>query len=353
MDGTAAVIGGGIGGLATAIGLQTAGWRVTVYERAAALPTTGTALGIWPSALRALDALGLGDQVRSAGRAQDSGAFLRPDGSVIATIDVTTMTRRSGDPVHLLSRPPLLRALAGALQPDTIRFGSAVTDPRTLRDSDLVVAADGINSRIRGALFGRRHQPRYVGATAWRGTVDGDVSSVTETWGEGARFGITPQESGRTNWFAGALVPEGQHSPGAEVALLRGLFGHWHPAVRRVLDQLTEATVLRHDLYDLRPPLPSYVHGNVALIGDAAHAMTPDLGRGACEALIDGVTLARQLIEAPDLGTGLAGYDRERRRPTQRLAGTARLVSRMAHARTLTPLRDLAMKTALRFGAPD
>lgn len=353
MNGRAAIIGGGIVGLATAIGLQTAGWEVQVFERADSLPTTGTALGIWPSALRALDTLGVGDQVRATGRAQHSGAFLRPDGSVIATIDVGKMTRRSGDPVYLLSRPPLLRMLAGALKPDTLRFGQEVADPRTMRDFDVVVAADGINSRIRTALFGPAYRPRYVGATAWRGTVDGDVSSVTETWGEGARFGITPQEAGRTNWFAGVRVAEGQRSPGGEVRQLRELFGHWHPAVRRVLDQLTEADVLRHDLYELHPALPSLVSGNVALIGDAAHAMTPDLGRGACEALIDGASLARHLVEALDVPAALRGYDGERRRATQRLAGTARMVNRMAHTRTLTSVRDAAMKVALRFGSPD
>jgi 2-polyprenyl-6-methoxyphenol hydroxylase-like FAD-dependent oxidoreductase len=134
--------------------------------------------------------------------------------------------------------------------------------------------------------------------------------------------------------------------------MLRTLFGSWHEGVRQVLDGLREDGILRHDLYDLAPPLSTFVDGNVALIGDAAHAMTPDLGRGACEALVDGVTLGRCLVVAPGVRPGLAEYDRQRRRSVQRLARMSRTMGRVAHARRFTPLRDVAVRAALRLGPP-
>lgn len=346
MTPTASIVGGGIGGLTAAVALQQRGWRVTVYERAAGPPTTGTALGLWPAALTALDSIGLGDRARRLGRRQESGAFLRPDGSRIAAI-------RSGgaDAVHLLSRPPLLGLLADALEADTVRWGADVAGPDGLR-ADVVVGADGLHSQLRARAFGARYHTRYVGATTWRGTVDGDVGSTSETWGEGTRFGITPHEGGRTNWFACARVPAGQRAPGREIPALRARFGHWHPEVRRVLDALTEDTILRHDLYELAPALPSYVSGNLALVGDAAHAMTPDLGRGACEALIDGVTLAECLATGASVPAALRDYDARRRRSTQRLARASRLVNRMAHARRLLPVRDAALRGALAAAPP-
>src|SRR4051812_21541884 len=269
MEKTAAIIGGGIGGLATAIALRTAGWSVEVFERGSGLPTTGTALGLWPSALAALDTLGVGAEVRSLGRRQHAGAILRPDGRRIATMDMTALSRLAGDSVYLLSRPPLLRLLAGALDPDTVRFGVDVPDVRALTGYSVVIAADGINSRARTTLFGERYGTRYVGATAWRGTVDGDTDTFTETWGGLARFGVTPQESGRTNWYACLVTPPGGHAPDGEATELRRIFGGWHAEVRRVLGGLREDTILRHDLHDLMRPPPAYVAGRVALIGDA------------------------------------------------------------------------------------
>jgi 2-polyprenyl-6-methoxyphenol hydroxylase-like FAD-dependent oxidoreductase len=351
--GSVAIIGGGIGGLAAARALDRTGWQVQVFERAAEIDVAGTALGMWPPALAALDVLGLGAAVRRAGAPQQGGSFLRPDGSRIAKVAVGAGRRAAADPVYLLSRPALLRLLVQGLPAGGVRFGSDVDDVRALQaDHDLVVVADGVFSRTRSALFGDTTRATYAGATAWRGTVVGTTTTVTETWGPGQRFGITPREDGHTNWYASAMVPERSAAPAGELAELRDRFGGWHAGVRRILDALREPDILRHDLYDLRPPLPTYVSGNAVLIGDAAHAMTPDLGRGACEALIDAVTLARCVSGVARIADGLVAYDRMRRRPTQRLARMSRLVGRMAHARRFRAARDLAARAAAAVGPP-
>jgi 2-polyprenyl-6-methoxyphenol hydroxylase-like FAD-dependent oxidoreductase len=146
--------------------------------------------------------------------------------------------------------------------------------------------------------------------------------------------------------------PEGERSPESELATLRSAFGEWPAPSPEILNALTERDVMRPDLYDLAPPLPTLVTDKVALIGDSAHAMTPDLGRGACEALVDAVTLSDHLISIKDIPAALTAYDRARRRPTQRLAALSHRMSRLAGARRLRGLRDAVVRAALADGPP-
>ncbi|WP_433266227.1 FAD-dependent oxidoreductase [Actinosynnema sp. CS-041913] len=316
----AAVIGGGVGGLTAAIGLRKSGWEVTVYERSAALPTTGTGLGIWRNAIEALDELGLADAARRAGRKQPDGSLRKPDGKVIGALRAD---------VHLLTRPALLNLLADALPADTIRFGAAVTWQDC--DEDLIVAADGINSATRRALFGV--DVRQSGAIGWRGTVDLEVEAGGETWGKGVKFGLTPQADGRTNWYA-------MTGPDAD---LQSVFEGWHDPIPQVLAQSKD--VLRHSL-DYLPALRSYYQGRTVLLGDAAHAMTPDLGQGACQAIIDAVTLAK-FLKTHNVQEGLHNYDKTRRRTTQRMTKQSLTLNRLARLRHFTGIRDTALKAAL------
>jgi 2-polyprenyl-6-methoxyphenol hydroxylase-like FAD-dependent oxidoreductase len=321
-------------------------------ERALAQPITGTGLGMWPSALRALDQLGLGELARETGRPQASGAIRRPDGSVIAPLDMDKVRRKHGEGVYLLSRPALLGLLSAALPDGVVRYGSTVDDPLSLRGTyDLVVGADGINSKVRRSIFGTRHDLRYAGMTTWRGVAALDTSAGSETWGMGTKFGLTPEEPGRTNWYAVLSAPEGYQPSLDDAAELRRLFGTWHDPIPAIIDRYAESHPIRHDLHYLGPPLPSYVDRNVALLGDAAHAMTPDLGQGACQALIDGVALADCLAGA-DVAAGLRSYDNLRRQPTQRIAAMALRASRLSQLKRFTGLRNAAVRVALAIGTP-
>lgn len=342
-----AVVGGGVGGLAAAAGFASDGWRVTVLERAADRATDGTALGIWPDAVRALDELGLGARLRERSTRETGGSFCRPDGTVLARMDVERVTR--GGEVRLIARADLVALLADVVPDGVVRFGAPVTELSALRaEHDLVVGADGVRSTVRAHLLGAAGRDTYLrstGTVAFRGVARVRVGGGTETWGRAARFGVLPHGAGRAcaNWYATLPVAE-VRAAGDDVTLLAERFGGWHDPVPRVLARVAEDGYLRHDLVEVHPRLPRYTDGrSLALVGDAAHAMTPDLGQGACQALVDGLVLATSM-RGRDVPGGLAAYERARRGPTQAMAALARAIHRLAQARRGVRLRDAILR---------
>lgn len=127
-------------------------------------------------------------------------------------------------------------------------------------------------------------------------------------------------------------------------------FGGWRGPIEDLVPHLRDP--IRHALFVV-PRLPTYVDGDVALLGDAAHAMTPDLGRGACEALVDAVALADALRDADSVRAGLAAYDRIRRRPTQRVARMAAAASWLTTWRRALPVRDAILRLSASLPTPD
>lgn len=214
-----------------------------------------------------------------------------------------------------------------------------------VRGSRAVVGADGIHSVVRDQVFGAGHGLRYSGYSAWRGLVAGGYGPSGETLGRGRKFGITGVEGGRTNWFAPVWSPAGMRYPGGHLAELRRLFGDWADPIPEILASTDESDIIRHDLYYVGPALKSYVRGRIALVGDSAHAMPPDLGQGACQALVDGTVLGHCLATMTDVEAALGRYDSLRRKPSQAIAATARRIGLL----TMRPNLEIPRNALLRL----
>ncbi|MER6390636.1 FAD-dependent monooxygenase [Streptomyces sp. NPDC001523] len=363
MGSTAVVVGGGIGGLAAAIGLRRIGWEVTVVEREPTLEDAGAGISLAANGLRALDELGVGEAVRDASRGQYSGGTRTPRGGWLTRMDGLALEKAVGTPIMGIPRSTLHRLLRDSLPVEALLIGSEVdsieqVDPGTVRvgcgdtllDADLVVGADGIGSKVRSHLHPVHPGPVYSGSTVLRAVTEKAVDLRTDfelTWGHGAEFGHIAFQDGRAEWHAVLDLPAGTRfaDPLAE---LRRRFQTWHSPIPALLDATRPAAVLHHDVNELRTPLASYTVGRTTLLGDAAHAMTPNLGQGACQALEDAVTLAAVLATESTVEAALARYDAERRPRSQAVARAARQAGRMG--RQLShPLAVALRNTAMRL----
>ncbi|OUC92890.1 FAD-dependent monooxygenase [Streptosporangium minutum] len=395
----AVVVGAGIGGLTAAVALQQQGWDVTVFERASSLDPVGSGLAVAANALKALDTIGVGDEIRKLSAIQGEAGVRRADGRWLMKTTEEATSARHGDSVVLLRRADLVDALSACLAPGTVRLNTTVTgvDPETGRvtvetgsprtdradspaagtvdrtgtgaaggtaagpegvetgaaggamdrtgtgaaggtgiwtadvEADLVVAADGIHSPIRAALFPGHPGPRYSGVTSWRVLIPGGgvPGQTFESWGDGKVFGVMPLAGGMAYCYGTDTVPAGGGGGDQRAELLR-LFGKWHAPIPALLAAASSENVLRNDVHYLATPLPAMHRGKVALLGDAAHAMTPNMGQGACQAIEDAVVLAHFAGES----AGLAGYT------AARLERTAKIVARSASICRASQLRN-------------
>ncbi|HEX6107838.1 MAG TPA: FAD-dependent monooxygenase [Ktedonobacteraceae bacterium] len=338
----AIIIGGGIGGVTAAIALKRAGLDVTVFERAEELQEVGSGLPLWTNALRALHKIDLTDELEKSGVQVTSLSVSTWSGDAMADARNDKYLKRLGTITIVVHRAELLALLLKTLGEDRVQLGTTCVgftqdatgvcarfaDGQEAR-GDVLIGADGIHSVIRTQLFGLI-KPGYVGYTCWRG-----LAHITRTgletwaWGKGCQFGIIPMSQGRVYWFVQKYAPEGEKDkPGGRKNEVLELFHDWHDPIPAVIEATAETDVLRNDIYELKH-LRQWSHGRVTLLGDAAHAMTPNLGQGACQAIEDAVALGECLKNTTDIPGALKLYEKRRVTRANRIALLAHLIGQV------------------------
>lgn len=327
-----AIIGGGIAGLTTAIALRQVGINVTIYEANKELRPAGAGIALAANAVKAFELLDLRDRILTYGNPFEHFSILDKQGKTITESDYFAAVEKykviGSFSIH---RADLQKALLEAIEDIPLYLGHKFLS-LTQNDAgvtllfrnghtatfDYVLAADGIHSAVREQLVPDT-QIRYAGYTCWRGVTDTapaglNPGQATETWASEGRFGIVPLQGGRVYWFAcinAATNEDPRFRNFTKTDLLRH-FGQLHAPVAEIIGLTPEKRILHNDIIDLKP-LRRLAYGRVLLMGDAAHAMTPNMGQGACQGIEDAVVLQELIRQYPrDLSEAFRQFEKVR-----------------------------------------
>jgi 2-polyprenyl-6-methoxyphenol hydroxylase-like FAD-dependent oxidoreductase len=336
------VVGGGIGGLTLAALLRRRGRDCLVLERAPRFAPVGAGIVLQPNAVKALRIGGIDAAVVGRGAPMERMQIRDSRGRILSEIEARSFQDAFSAGVAGFHRATLHAALLDLIEPGSIRLGVAVRSCGESREGAFVelesgervegagvVGADGLRSAVRRTMV-KDGEPVYSGYTSWRGiTGRGPFwpsGQMSESWGEGARFGLVAIDSDRLYWFATANVAAGREDRGKASLLAR--FGSWHEPIRAVIEATSDEAILRTDIAD-RDPIGRWSEGRVTLLGDAAHPMTPNLGQGGGQAIEDAVVLDLCLSATDDVAAAFKDYESRRIERTARVVREARRFGRV------------------------
>jgi len=341
---TAAVVGGGIGGLAAAAALRRAGIDASVYEQAPQLGEVGAGVLIGPNSVRLLHRLGLAASIDAVGGWVGEGStYYRHDGTRVGPVMTTDSAGWAA--MYGMHRADLIGVLRGGVPGGRIHPGHravsfdqdaekarVIFENGAVAEADLVIGADGIHSAMqRFVTVGST--PVFSGQISYRGVLEtarvpGWPPRVFQVWmGEGKHIIVFPLRAGELLNFV-CFVPaeramrESWSAPGDPDAL-RAAFEGFAAPVTGLLRQID--STFWWGLYD-REPLAEWTSGRLALLGDAAHPMLPHLGQGANQSIEDAFALAAVLKDASaaDVPAALSRYAAVRRRRTNVVQANSR-----------------------------
>ena len=356
------IIGGGIAGLTTAIALQKIGFKTVVFEAAPEIKPLGAGLILAANAIKALERIGIAHKIIPAGQPLSRFVILDHRGKTISEANSTQLSERYGLHNFAIHRVDLHQVLMDAWKDNYLQTGKkavriiqnseSVTvhfEDGTQHMTEYLLIADGVHSAIRQQLL-PYSTPRYAGYTCWRAIVENNglmQNIATETWGAAGRMGIVPLANNKIYWFLCINALQNDTTiRSLNASQLAARFKNYHTPIPQLLQATQDEQMILNDISDIKP-IDQYAFGRVLLLGDAAHATTPNMGQGACQAIEDAAVL---LDECEKTGTDLLkvfpNFERRRLQRTHTIVNRSWSLGKMAQLTHpwLIALRNGAMR---------
>ncbi|WP_024770957.1 FAD-dependent monooxygenase [Aquimarina macrocephali] len=365
MTNNISIIGGGIGGLVTALSFDKLNIPYRLYERAAYLKEVGAGIWLSPNALQVLEWINpallkeIQDSGNSFNRILVANHKLKP----ISDSNQEFVQKTFGYTTMAIHRGKLQQILYKYVVQENIELNKTFEEYFLNSDKSLkvnftdgtsiqtksIIGADGINSSVRKQLF-PNSKIRYSGQTCWRGISDYDLNSELKSvgftlWGQKFQFGISKISDGKVYWFAVKLSePNLQDDKENLKNVLTTMFSGFDPLVNEVIENTPIDKIIRGDLSDLEL-LKKWSIQNICLIGDAAHSMTPDLGQGGAQAIEDAFYVSHFIKKSKSIETAYEDFYNYRKSKVEKLVKQSRITSKIAITnRFIEIIRNFTLK---------
>lgn len=352
------ILGGGIAGLTAAISLKKLGFKTIVYESSQTIEGIGAGLGLASNALKALEYLGLSQGIPAIGTKVTASHIRDSFGKTIAIADATLVSELD-DQNFAVHRKDLHQYLFSQLEKNEVipdkRLVSFIQSKEevfiefedgTSDTSDYLIAADGVGSVVRQQLF-PHSKPRYAGYTCWRAIIKNpglQLTDSSETWGKEGRFGYVALPNNLIYWYACINTKKKDIRTYTAQDLLENFKNYHHP-IPKILADTRDEDLLQNDILDIKP-ISQFTCERVLLIGDAAHATTPNMGQGACMALEDVAVLMHELKQTKDVERAFHSFEKKRVKRTRFIINTSRKMGVIAQFEnpTLISIRNAVFR---------
>jgi len=361
------IVGGGIAGLTSAILLEQIGYEVEIAEQAEKWEPVGAGIVLWPNCMKVMEASGIREDVERRGNILQELNVVGLNGKLINGFNFSSISKNEKLNAIGIFRQELHRALVNGLKTVKVTLGISIekledkgnsvkvqfTDGKN-SEYDFVVGADGIHSKTRELVFGNV-KLRYSGSAGWRFTISRNTEEheAYEIWNSGKRMGIVP--IGRDMYYCFSTV--NTHSNNNSLRNIsiddyKNLYGEFVWKAKEILNRLTNNIQLIYDdLFDLN--LNIWHKGNIVLIGDAAHAITPNLGSGAAMAMEDALSLAKSLKNNDSLKHAFKQYFKERYKRVNYIRGASYWFGKGAQLEgVLAKMRNIFVNMTGRISTP-
>ncbi|MEY8760307.1 FAD-dependent monooxygenase [Chryseobacterium tongliaoense] len=348
------IIGAGISGLTLGNILKQHALDFTIYESVPEIKPVGAGIMMAINAMQIFDRLGLKEKIENAGNKIHGISITDENLKPISKTNVLELEKKYNSCNVAIHRAELQKILAENIGFENIKLNHSLSEIHkkenyTLNfengseiESKIVFGADGIKSKVRDQII-ETGKIRNAGQKCWRGLVEFDLPEefhheAFEAWGKAKRFGFVKISDKKVYWYA--LINEGKHE---RCPTLAKNFQSFHPLIIKILDATPNENMILNDITDLSP-IPKWYAENLCLIGDSAHATTPNMGQGACQAIEDAYIIGKILENNKDFNSVFEKFQRIRRKKVDYVVNTSWKIGQISQWEKGNSLRNFFLR---------